>query len=109
MVDHEEVPQQGEFVVVVDDDLQDLIPGYLEGRRKDIAAILAALERDDLELIRTIGHKMKGSGGGYGFDRITEIGRGIETAAKDSNRQDILDEANDLRDYLDRVKVVFHP
>lgn len=109
MADHEDVVRQGEFVVVVDDDLQDLIPGYLDGRRKDIASILAALERDDLESIRTIGHKMKGSGGGYGFDRITEIGRGIETAAKASNRQVILDETGDLRDYLDRVKVVFHP
>ncbi|MRR17997.1 MAG: Hpt domain-containing protein [Deltaproteobacteria bacterium] len=109
MLDHEDAVRQGEFVVVVDDDLQDLIPGYLEGRRKDIAAILAALERDDLESIRTIGHKMKGSGGGYGFDRITEIGRGIETAAKDSNRQDILDKTGNLRDYLDRVKVVFQP
>ena len=70
MADHEEAVRQGKFVVVVDDDLQDLIPDYLEGRRKDIAAIRSALERDDLESIRSIGHKMKGSGGGYGFDRL---------------------------------------
>lgn len=28
---------------------------------------------------------MKGAGGGYGFDRVTELGREIEIAAKESN------------------------
>ena len=109
MIDQEQAPQNGEIVVVVDEDLEDLIPGYFENRRQDVAAILSALERGDFELIRSIGHKMKGSGGGYGFDRITEIGRDIEAAAKDSKSQDILEQANCLQNYLDRVKVVFNP
>lgn len=107
MADQEQIPEKGKFAVVVDDELRDLIPGYFENRRQDIVLILSALEQGDFELIRTIGHKMKGSGGGYGFDRITEIGRNIEAAAKDSKRQEILDQTNDLQDYLDCVKVVF--
>lgn len=107
MADQEQIPEKGKFAVVVDDELRDLIPGYFENRWQDIVLILSALEQGDFELIRTIGHKMKGSGGGYGFDRITEIGRNIEAAAKDSKRQEILDQTNDLQDYLDCVKVVF--
>lgn len=109
MTDQEQAPQNGEIIVVVDDDLEELIPGYFENRRRDVAAIISALERNDFELIRSIGHKMKGSGGGYGFDRITEIGRDIEAAAKDSRSKDILEQANCLENYLNRVKVVFNP
>ncbi|MCE5210268.1 MAG: Hpt domain-containing protein [Deltaproteobacteria bacterium] len=107
MADQEQILEKGKFAVVVDDELRDLIPGYFENRRQDIVLILSALEQGDFELIRTIGHKMKGSGGGYGFDRITEIGRNIEAAAKDSKRQEILDQTNNLQDYLDCVQVVF--
>lgn len=109
MASQEQTPQNAEIVVEVDEDLEELIPGYFENRRQDVAAILSALERNDFELIRSIGHKMKGSGGGYGFDRITEIGRDIEAAAKDSRSRDILEQANCLQNYLDRVKVVFNP
>ena len=59
----------------MDEDLGDLIPGYLENRKKDVVEILNCLNRRDYETIRSLGHKMKGSGGGYGFDTITEIGK----------------------------------
>jgi hypothetical protein len=39
-------------VVRIDPDLADLIPGFLENRRKDIASIMSALEQGDYETIR---------------------------------------------------------
>jgi len=100
--DHEE-----KIVVIVDEDLQDLIPGYLENRLKDIAAIRAALAQGDYEAIRSIGHKLKGSGGGYGFDQITEIGRLMEEAAKIDHGEEILRQTEALTSYLKRVEVVY--
>ena len=61
--------------------LADLVPGFLDGRRRDIDAIAAALERSDYDNVRILGHNMKGSGAGYGFNRITEIGTSLEQAA----------------------------
>jgi len=95
------------IVVFVDEDLQDLIPGYLENRLKDIAAIRTALAQGDYEAIRSVGHKMKGSGGGYGFDEITNIGRAIEDAAKIDHGEEILRQTEALKTYLERVEVVF--
>jgi len=49
------------ITVVVEEDLRELIPGYLENRRKDITTIREALAGSDYETIRSLGHKMKGS------------------------------------------------
>jgi len=109
MTDAEQESRDEKIVVVVDEDLRELIPGYLENRRNDIVEIAAALERGDFETIRSLGHKMKGSGGGYGFDRITEIGETFEDAAKRSQTQKIRDQIHRLQAYLDNVEVTFQP
>jgi hypothetical protein len=49
---------------------------------------------------------MKGAGGGYGFDAITEIGAALEEAAKQRNGAEIRDRVNELARYLDRVEVI---
>ncbi len=41
--------QSRKIIVHVDNDLADLIPGYLANRKKDIIAIHDALEKKDLE------------------------------------------------------------
>src|SRR4029450_4650966 len=61
--------------------LAELVPGYLENRRRDVEAIAAALALADYETVRILGHNMKGSGAGYGLNRITEIGGSLEQAA----------------------------
>lgn len=100
----------GEKIIVrVDSDLEDLIPGFVENRHKDIQSVAAALARNDFAAIAKIGHTMKGVGGGYGFDAITEIGRSIEQAAKDKNPDKITTSLNELSDYLGRIEIVFEP
>lgn len=95
------------IVVQVDADLEDLIPGYLQNRRQDVDAISQALGKQDFEAIRVLGHTMKGTGGGYGFDAITEMGRALEEAAKDRDIAAIRQKAAALLAYLQAVEVVF--
>lgn len=99
--------QPEKIIVHVDPDLEELIPGYLSNREKDIAAIHAALDKKDLDAIRIIGHSMKGSGRGYGFEAITEIGSLIEAAAKEAKHDDIPLLAGRLEDYLTRIEIVY--
>jgi HPt (histidine-containing phosphotransfer) domain-containing protein len=101
-----EHPQDGKILVTVDPDLADLIPGFLGNRRKDITAMQTALEQGDFETVRVLGHSMKGAGGGYGFDAITEIGAALELAAKSKNADAIRLRTADLAAYLDRVEVI---
>lgn len=95
------------IVVHVDADLEDLIPGYLQNRRQDVEAIWQSLENQDFEAIRVLGHTMKGTGGSYGFDLITDLGRTLEDAARDRNEQSVRQSAAELQDYLQSVEVVF--
>src|SRR4029450_2297339 len=64
-----------------DSGLAELVPGFLENRRRDVEAIAAALAHADYENVRILGHNMKGSGAGYGLNRITEIGASLGQAA----------------------------
>ncbi len=95
------------IIVAIDEDLEDLIPGYMNNRRSDIKNIEAALLGNDLETIRILGHSMRGSGGGYGFDPITDIGAALEQAAKDANNEEIKVQTKALADYIDNIKVVY--
>jgi CheY-like chemotaxis protein len=87
--------------------LADLVPGFLDGRRRDIAAITAALERSDYDGVRILGHNMKGSGAGYGFNRITEIGTSLEQAAGRRAPLEIRAQSAELVRYLDGLHVVY--
>ncbi len=95
------------IIVKVDIDLEELIPGYLENRREDIDSILGDLEKGDFESVKITGHSMKGSGGGYGFDRISDIGKIIEISAKEKNVEEIKKQVEELTSYLDKVEVVY--
>jgi len=97
----------GSFTVYVDSDLMEIIPGFLDNRRDDITAMQAAVEEGDFETIRLLGHDMKGSGGGYGFDGITDIGRSLEQAAKDQDQTEIGKLVQELVNYVERVEIVY--
>jgi HPt (histidine-containing phosphotransfer) domain-containing protein len=93
--------------VFVDRDLEDLIPGFLVNRKRDTEKIDSALAANDLETIRFVGHSMKGSGGGYGFDYLSEIGNRIEQAAMAGDVPSIRTANEELRAYLPQIEVVF--
>jgi CheY-like chemotaxis protein len=98
---------RGKVVAYVDSDLKDLIPEYLEERQDDIKKIQSAMNAEDYETVRIMGHTLKGSGGGYGFEQITEIGVHLEEAAKQENPEGIKKMIQELTDYIDNVDVVF--
>ncbi|HXF91250.1 MAG TPA: Hpt domain-containing protein [Nitrospiraceae bacterium] len=100
-------PPHEKIVVRLDPDLKPLIPRFLENRRKDLAAIQAALQREDFEEIRLLGHRMRGDGGGYGFHTISEIGTALERASAHRDAGEISRHADALLAFLDRVEVVY--
>jgi CheY-like chemotaxis protein/anti-sigma regulatory factor (Ser/Thr protein kinase) len=87
--------------------LETILAGYLERRRNDVTAVAAALENSDYEAIRTIGHNMKGSGSGYGLDRLTAIGSALEEAAAARAGDRIRACQQELDDFLNRLVVTY--
>ena len=58
-----------------------LVPQYLASKEKQIEEARAALASRDFAPIRRFGHNLKGTGRGYGFPSIEEMGTEIERAA----------------------------
>ncbi len=95
------------IVVKVDEDLEELIPGFLENRINDVQLLRDALAGEDAARLQSIGHSLKGVGGGYGFDALSEIGAKIEIAAKEMNVNVIEEIIGEMADYLERIDVVY--
>ena len=100
-------PATNSLTVHVESLLEELVPGYLQDRKEDVDTMTAACGQGDFETIRTLGHDMKGSGGGYGFDAITDIGRDLEQSAIGQNTDKVRQLLGALSTYLERVEVVY--
>ena len=96
-----------DFLVRVAADLADLIPRYLDNRQKDLHDSRQALSLGDYHRLERIGHNIRGSGGGYGFQRLAEIGASLERAASDHEAEQVEASLEDLDEYLRRVEVVY--
>ena len=96
----------GEDAVRPDPEIAPLVPEFLENRRADVVRLRTLINAGDWEAVRSLGHKMKGTGRGYGFARITEIGLALEQAAADENGDAARRHTGALERYLDRVRIL---
>ena len=94
-------------MVEIDSELEPIVPEFLENRKKDCLTILNLLDTDSFSEIRTLGHRMKGAGGSYGFDEISEIGEAIEDAALNGDKGIIRNCIARLSVYLEHVVAVY--
>ena len=76
-------------------------------RKKEVVTMQEALAAEDFDAVRKVAHGMKGAGGSYGFDRVSEMAAKIEQAARTSDTVAITRDLPVLGSYLDRVKVVY--
>ncbi|HET98009.1 MAG TPA: response regulator [Desulfurivibrio alkaliphilus] len=81
----------------------DLVPGYLRKVADDLGGIEAALGQDDWEQVRLLAHNLKGSGGGYGFERLSSLAAELEEASGKPDREAAASVLAEMRLYLDRV------
>lgn len=94
-------------VVEVEEGMEDVVPRYLDKRRAEIAVYLAAVDRGDFDTVRNLGHKMKGTGAGYGFPPLTEIGGVLEQAAKAGETERIRESVRRLKDYVESIDLKY--
>jgi HPt (histidine-containing phosphotransfer) domain-containing protein len=66
----------------------------------------AALAGSDHNALRVLGHRLKGSGGGYGIPQLTQIGARIEEAAKRGDAAELRMQVGVLEVYLNRIEVL---
>ena len=97
--------EEGKTIEINDPFARKLVGDYLENRRADVARLTQALRDSDFESIRVTGHNLYGSGAAYGFEAISEMGAGIESAAEARDVPGIERRIADLEGLLRQVKV----
>lgn len=93
--------------IPIEPGMEDVVPFYLDKRRKEISQYRQALANRDFDSIRMLGHKMRGTGAGYGFAELTSIGAEIEKSALTRNVFDIMTTVDKLARYIDRVELKY--
>ena len=95
------------ILVEIDRDFMPVVPGYLENRCSECGLLADLLEAGRYDEITVIGHRIKGSGGSYGFDAISEIGEVLEKAAQNCDDTGIRSSIDCMKRYLSRVTVTY--
>lgn len=100
------VPDNQQLVAKVEAWLAEYVPRFLSNRRRDVQDIHEAILRGDFDTVRRLGHNLKGVGGGYGFEPISELGQALEGAAKRSDSLEAQALCDALEHYLKTVHVI---
>jgi CheY-like chemotaxis protein len=99
-------PQAAEAILIdPDPEIAHLVPGFLSGRRQDVQILLGAIADSNYDAVRTVGHMLKGTGGGYGCDGISVIGGRLEEGAERQDYQQVREAVSELATYLDRARI----
>jgi hypothetical protein len=85
--------------------LADLIPTYIENRRREAQALASAVASSDFQGVDRLAQRMIGAGSMYGFDRITLLGRRIRKAAENKLALELL--ASEYGRYLSEVRIAY--
>ncbi len=90
-------------VIMIDPNIIDLVPAFLQQRQKDVNKLRELTANKNLDAIYVISHQMKGCGEGYGFQKITVLGKEMEKAVKSADFPMISQLTNFLERYLQKV------
>jgi len=89
----------------VEPELRELVPGFLESRRRDLERLRQALHAGDLAAIRDVGQNIRCFARVYGVEPLTELGEQIRCAAEECSTLRIVHLQGQLADYLARVEL----
>ena len=92
--------------VTVPPSIANLVPGFLENRRKELAVLQAAAGAGDFPRLSYLAHNLKGVAGSYGFSYMSDIGLALEQAAAEADQVVIEQQLHLLTDHISRLQVV---
>jgi len=95
------------IIIQVNPRIGDIVDSYLEHRNRDVDSLLDALDRGEFDHIRHLAHDLVGTGGSFGFEDMSLIGRSLESAAINKETEEIKLLVEDLAEYLSRVEIVY--
>ncbi len=95
------------ITVQVDPEFAEIAPKFLDSVKEFTETIQKAVQEEDYETCRVLGHRMKGEGRVFGLGPVSDMGASIQKAAQCSDPKSIITLTTQLSDYVSRV--VFDP
>jgi signal transduction histidine kinase/DNA-binding response OmpR family regulator len=88
-----------------DPEMKDLVDEYVQRLPEEVSKLIALLQAQQIEPLRRVAHQLKGSGGGYGFGKITELAAVADKSIKESAPIDRLrTEIDSLISYIRAIR-----
>lgn len=98
-----------QIVERVSEDLAGLMPSFLECSRGDLETMRAALAAGDYATLARLGHSARGAGSNYGMLGLSDLGRELESAARQRDAAAVAVLLDRMAGYLDTVRIEFVP
>ena len=95
------------IVECINGDLSALIDRFMLNTREDLAKMRWAFDQGDMEELQRLGHTIKGTGYGYGFRGMGDLGKLLEEDVKSGDINGVGARIDAFANYLDRVVVEF--
>ena len=95
----------GSELVQEDASYADIVVQFVDGLSGRLTTMEDALREADFEALRAAAHKLKGSGGGYGYPILTELARRLEKEAKAKSLDACARQVDELKELSKRVVV----
>jgi len=83
-----------------------LLPTFLVRCRERVATLERLLGSEDHASARAIAHDLAGSGGSFGLELLSSLGRSLETALQARDRRAADKVLDRLRRYLEEVRIL---
>lgn len=93
--------------IILSKDLEEIIPKFIENRKKEINNIEKLIVEGDFNKVAEIGHEIKGVSGGYGFDQISIYGREIEENALKNEEGILKDLCKKIESYFENLEIEY--
>ncbi|MGE0087728.1 MAG: EAL domain-containing protein [Desulfococcaceae bacterium] len=104
----QESDSREKHIVRVDSELKELIPGFMNVTQKEISSLQNALKAGDYEMIRRLGHRIKGASLCYCFEELAGIAHDVEKAGQEKLPLDsIWKLAACLSRYMEQAEVIY--
>lgn len=84
----------------IDPDIFEIAVQFLQNRKNEQTVFREAIAKRDVGVVQTLGHRLKGNAGGYGFDELGELGAQLEQAAKNGDWPTIESLVNKINEYV---------
>jgi signal transduction histidine kinase/CheY-like chemotaxis protein len=98
-------PNPGLAELMESDEFRQLVQRFVRGLPAQLNDLASAIAEREWEQARMVAHKLKGTGGGFGFPDITRLAADLETTLKRRDLTQVDDRQLALRDEIVRVCV----